>query len=97
MAAITATGTTELRAMYGGLQAAIGIWAGWAAWKPAAARGALTALLVLPAGLASTRLVGALVAADTSAYTLGALVFETVLASTAAWLLVRAPQVEDDA
>ena len=89
VSAASATGTTELRAMYGGLQASIGVWAGLAAWRPSLARGALTALVVLPAGLASTRLAGAAIDGEFATYTLGALALEISLAGLAAFGLSR--------
>ena len=87
--ALSATGTTELRAMYGGLQGAIGVWAGFACWRPSAALPVLTALLVLPAGLFVTRLGGALVDDAFTGYTLGALGLEAGIAGVAALLLRR--------
>jgi hypothetical protein len=88
--ASTPTGTTELRAMYGGLQASVGVWASYAVWKPEAARGALTALVALPAGLAIGRLGGAVMDDAFSSYTVAVLIFEILLASAAAFLLRRA-------
>ena len=88
--ASSATGTTELRAMYGGLQASIGVWCALALWKPSLAGSALTALIVLPAGLATTRLTGALIDGEFATYTLGALALEITLASVAVFLLRRA-------
>ncbi len=90
--ATSATGTTELRAMYGGLQAAIGAWAALAFFRPELVRGTLTALVVLPAGLASTRLAGALMDDAFTTYTVGALTFEILLVASAAALLRRLPR-----
>ena len=81
------TGTTELRAMYGGLQAALGAWAAYGAWRPAAARPVLLALAVVCAGLGSARLLGVLLDGDVTAYTAGALAFELVAAGVATALL----------
>ena len=50
------TGSTELRAMYGGLQIAIGALAGLAALRASLARPALLAIAFLTAGLGSARL-----------------------------------------
>ena len=88
LAATSATGTTELRAMYGGLQAAVGVLALCGLVGGAAmCRVALIALCALPAGLAVGRLVGVLMDGDPTGYTLGALGFELVLAISAALLL----------
>lgn len=89
VAATTPTGTIELRAMYGGLQAAIGVLcaAGFrsAAWR----QHALVAVGVLAAGLGSARLVAALIEGEFSSYTSGALVFEFLIASVAITLARR--------
>lgn len=76
--ATTATGTTELRAMYGGVQIAIGALALAAYIKPRLASGVLLALVFLTGGLASTRVMGALMDGGWSSYTAGGLGFETV-------------------
>ena len=89
VAASSATGSTELRAMYGGLQASIGVWCALALWRPAIARSALTGLVVLPAGLAITRLAGALLDGELTSYTVGAFALEITLASVATFLLRR--------
>jgi len=88
VAATSATGTTELRAMYGGLQAAVGVLAACGIVGGASMRRvALTSLCALPAGLAVARLAGVLIDGDPTSYTLGALGFETVLVICSALLL----------
>jgi len=87
--ATDATATTELRAMYGGLQAAIGVLTGLAFARPSLRRPALVMLLVLGTGLGVSRLLGAVLDAGFSEYTNGAIVFELATASFAAWLLSR--------
>ena len=89
------TGSIEIRAMYGGLQAAIGVLATLAIYRPDWVRPALVTLLFLPAGLGSARLLGAALDGEVSAYTGFALVFEFSSAGVAAWLLrdVRAGAV----
>ena len=67
--ATTPTGTTELRAMYGGVQAAVGALALAALLRPRLASGVLLTLLFLSGGLASTRLVGAWLDGGWSGYT----------------------------
>lgn len=89
VAASTPTGTVELRAMYGGLQAAIGALALAGVLRPALRQPALVALVFLTAGLGVSRLAGAVGAAELSAYTGLALVFELTSASVGAWLLGR--------
>ncbi|MBM4269524.1 MAG: DUF4345 domain-containing protein [Deltaproteobacteria bacterium] len=80
VAATTPTGTTELRAMYGGLQAAIGVLALLAALRGDLLRTALTAIGFLTAGLFLGRLFGAVVDGGWSGYTAGGLAFESALA-----------------
>ena len=89
VASAGATGTTELRAMYGGLQTAIGALAGLALVRPALRTPALTMLLFLTAGLGLARLTGSFLDAEVSTYTGVALVFEFASAGVAAWLLSR--------
>ena len=89
LAATPSTGTTEIRAMYGGLQAAIGVFALMALVRPALRRPALLMLAFLCSGLASARLLGVGIDGGPSAYTLFALGFEIVSAALAWWLLSR--------
>jgi hypothetical protein len=85
--ATSATGTVELRAMYGGLQAAVGALALAGALRPSLAPHALLALGALSAGLGSARLASALLAGSFESYTLGALGFEwtMLIAVLALW------------
>ncbi len=85
----SATGSTEIRAMYGGLQAAIGVLALWGALRPAASRYALVTIAALCAGLALARALGALLDGGFSAYTASGLGFEIASVTAAAWLLRR--------
>jgi len=91
LAATNDTGTTELRAMYGGLQVAIGLLALFALLNAKRVHSALWCLAILIGGIGIARLLGALVAGDTSGYTLGAVSFEFVAAAWATWLLARDP------
>jgi hypothetical protein len=70
------TGSAELRAMYGGLQAALGALCGFGFVNPAYRRTALTTLLFLTLGLGLARLGGALLDDGFSAYTGMAFAFE---------------------
>lgn len=72
----TATGATELRAMYGGLQAALGLLAFAGMQRENLRRPALVALFTVTAGLGMARLLGALSDGGWSGYTLMGLVFE---------------------
>jgi hypothetical protein len=83
------TGSTELRAMYGGLQIAIGLLAGLGVVRPPFVRPALLTLAFLTAGLATARLTGAFVDAGFSSYTWTALAFEVPSAVLAIALLRR--------
>jgi hypothetical protein len=84
------TGATELRAMYGGLQAALGLLAGLGALRAAWRRPALVALGFLAAGLGSARLAGLALDGGFSSYTGTALALEWVSAAVAFFLLARA-------
>ena len=84
--ATTPTGTTEIRAMYGGLQAAIGLLAAAGLVQASLRRPALIALTFLTFGLALARLVGASLDDSFSTYTVGALVFEFLSAGISSWL-----------
>lgn len=79
VAATSPTGTTELRAMYGGLQAAIGCLAVAAVVRRDLVRTALVALAFLAGGLFTGRLCGAFLDGGLSGYTVGALVLESSL------------------
>jgi hypothetical protein len=86
VAFVSATGNVDLRATYGGLQMAIGALLLGGALRVGATRQVLLVYGVLCAGLGSARLVGALLEAQWSAYTLSAVCFE--LGSLAAVLLL---------
>ena len=81
----SATGASELRAMYGGLQAALGVLAFAGLQRASLTRAALITLVTVTAGLASARLLGAFTDGAWSAYTLMGLLFEvgSVLWATA--------------
>ena len=89
VAAGSVTGTTELRAMYGGLQTAIGVFALAALLRPALRRPALLCLSFLCAGLFTARLVGTLIDGGLSSYTAMGLGFESLSCGFAFWLLQR--------
>ncbi|MEM7412148.1 MAG: DUF4345 domain-containing protein [Myxococcota bacterium] len=89
VAADSATGTTEIRAMYGGLQAALGALTGAAFLRDDLRRPALFAIAFLCSGLFVARLSGAALDSGWSAYTGQALGFELVSAGLALWLLKR--------
>jgi hypothetical protein len=89
VAATSATGTIELRAMYGGLQAGIGAFALAAALRPALVGPALITSCFLFAGLAVTRLLAAIATGELSPYTAGALGLEWGSTALAVWLLRR--------
>ncbi len=88
VAFISTTGNVDLRATYGGLQMAIGILLLGGALRAAVAHQMLLVYGVLCAGIGSARLVGALLEAQWSTYTLFAVCFE--LGSVAAVLLLFA-------
>ncbi len=89
---LSPTGSAELRAMYGGLQAALGALCLAGAVRKEFTRTALGGLLFLCAGLGLARLGGAALDGDVTTYTAGAIFFELACAALAAYLLTRAPQ-----
>lgn len=93
VAATSTTGTVELRAMYGGMQMALGVLAFLGAFLPAFTRTALLATAMLCAGLGSSRLLGAIAASEVSSYTRGGLVFELGSTAIAVLLLRRSSHV----
>jgi hypothetical protein len=91
LAANSAAGTTELRAMYGGLQASIGLLCLNAVRRPEWTMGVLLAVCFLSGGLALARGFGLAVDGGASGYTLGALGFEILNTLAAIWLLRSQP------
>lgn len=89
VAAQTQSGLTELRAMYGGAQIAIGLALLHGALRPIASRWSLQLQTVIFLGIVPTRLVTAIVTADASSYTVGALVFELTFLMLSLLLLRR--------
>ena len=87
VAATSATGTTELRAMYGGLQIAVGLLALAGALRASLRRTALVAIGALTLGLGSARLLGVLLDGGFSQYTGLGLAFEWTSALLCRWLL----------
>ncbi|MCP4038377.1 MAG: DUF4345 domain-containing protein [bacterium] len=85
----TPTGTTELRAMYGGLQASIGALCAFALAREQHARSAVLAVAFLVSGLFVARIVGLAIDGSGSGYTHGALVFEGAYAIASIVLLRR--------
>jgi hypothetical protein len=83
------TGSTELRAMYGGLQTAIGALALAGVLRPALRRQALLALGFLASGLALARLGGVALDGSVSTYTIAGLCFEIPTAVLSAFFLSR--------
>jgi hypothetical protein len=82
-----AAATTELRAMYGGLQAAIGVLCIAALLRERYAPAVLAASAVLTGGLLTGRLIGVLSDAGAlDGYNIGALIFEAVATASAALL-----------
>jgi hypothetical protein len=77
------TATTELRAMYGGLQTGIGLLCLAAFLRKSFVDSALLALAFLCAGLFTARLAGLFIDGSVSGYTAGALLFEMVFTASA--------------
>jgi hypothetical protein len=90
LAIINGDGFAELSAMYGGLQVGVGLFLLLAAFRPPLQTAALTLLLLGIGLLAALRGIGILRADDVvSAYSWGALAFETLVTALAAALLAR--------
>ena len=90
LAVLSGDGYAELGAMYGGLQTGVGLFLALAAVRPTLHDSALL-LLLLGIGLLALLRGGSTLRTDdvVSAYTWGALAFETFVTATAAWLLLR--------
>lgn len=86
VSAVSATGTTELRAMYGGLQGAIGVLAITAFFSPTLVNPFLVALITISAGLLLGRIAGLIMDGGYTGYTGMALGFEIVLLIGALYL-----------
>lgn len=80
VAFVSSTGSTELRAMYGGLQIGLGALSLAGALRASMTGSALLALAFLASGLGSTRLLGVLLDGGLSGYTVAGLFFEFVTA-----------------
>jgi hypothetical protein len=87
VSALSTTGTIEMRAMYGGLQIAIGALAAAALVRADLVRPALVTIGFLGAGLFTARLAGATLGGEFSSYTVMALGLEIVCAAVPVWLL----------
>ena len=86
VSAVSATGTTELRAMYGGLQGAIGVLAITAFFNPTLVNPFLVVLITISAGLLLGRIAGLIMDGGYTRYTGMALGFEIVLLICALYL-----------
>jgi len=89
MGLATGTARTEVRAMYGGLQVAVGLLALLAFLREGLRAPMLMSLGVILFGLASGRLVGIALDTDPGSYNYGAFAFEAVSAVIAFGLLSR--------
>jgi len=87
VAATSGTGSTEIRAMYGGLQTAIGALALAGFLRGRFARSALLAIGFVCTGLFTARILGLAFDGGFSAYTGGALVLEALLVTVSFGLL----------
>ncbi|MDG2307838.1 MAG: DUF4345 family protein [Candidatus Binatia bacterium] len=87
--ATSATGVTELRAMYGGLQFAIGAGCIWGAVSEDLERSAVWMLFLLTSGIGTARVIGLGLDGGMGAYTSLALVFEFATAIWSGRLLLQ--------
>src|SRR5262245_11034835 len=86
----TAPGSTDMRAMYGGLTSALGAFALVGAWRPGLTRQALITLAVACAGLGTARLLGVGLDGELTSWTMQALAFELGTVALGSWLLRHA-------
>jgi len=91
VASTTATGATELRAMYGGLQTGLGLLAALALVRADLVRPALLAVAFAGGGLFIARITGSALEYGWSQYTGIALALEASLLVVSVLLLRRAP------
>lgn len=89
--ATSATGVTELRAMYGGLQFAIGVGCLWGVVSEDLRPSAVWMLFLLTSGIGTARLIGAGMDGGIGVYTSLALAFEFATAAWAGRLLLQEP------
>ena len=85
----TATATTEIRAMYGGVQSAVGLICLFGLLNSAMTRSALAMVTFVFSGVACARIIGFLLDSSGTEYTYGAIGFEVVGAFLSFWLLKR--------
>ncbi len=86
--------SAEVRAMYGGLQTAVGLLALLGALRPGMQGAILLVLAFLFFGLASGRAIGIMVEVDAGAYNTAAFVFEALFGVLAVMLLSRTASAE---
>ena len=89
LAVVTGDGAVELRAMYGGLQTAVGMLALAALLRSELQSAVLFVLAFLFFGLASARLLGTIIESGVGSYTFGALAFEILFALVSFALFAR--------
>jgi hypothetical protein len=80
LALVTPGAHTEARAMYGGLEFALGLYFGVSAFRTAQLRPALVVLVFVFAGLALARLAGLALQPEADPYNIRALAYESVSA-----------------
>ncbi len=89
MVLTTGVASAEVRAMYGGLQTAVGLLALLGALRPGMQAAVLLALVFVFFGLASGRTLGILIDPDPGIYNFGAVAFEATFGALAMVLLSR--------
>lgn len=89
LAASSPTGTTEIRAMYGGLEVGVGVMCLIAIFRPDLVRAALFALACLTGGLVVGRALGWAIDGSGTPYTVSVLSFEVFTFVVSALVLSR--------
>ena len=85
------TAITEIRAMYGGVQSAVGVICLFGLLKESMMRPALAMLSFVFAGVAAARVFGLVIDSSGSAYTYGAICFEIFGTVASVFLLLKQP------
>jgi hypothetical protein len=92
VAATLPSGVTDLRAMYGGAQIAIGLAVLAGAIRTTRVRWSLQFQAVIYLGIVPARLCSALATGDFSTYTIGAISFESLFLAITVFLLLRSSE-----
>ncbi len=91
---VHATGNTDIRAMYGGVQSGIGLMAAFSLYDQRHFKSFLLALAFIGSGLALSRSYGIIVDGSGTPYTLGVIAYEYFAAISAITWLILLPRLQ---